>query len=149
GVARVSDRGDVSPGLGALGRGLASSPDQAARRDRPLTGRWRKNVEPSPGLLMKSTVPPCASRIFRGEDRPIPVPGIRSRTARARENGRKIRSFSSGEIPKPWSETAMVAHSDCEVRVTSIVPPPGLNLTALLRRLFTACDSRVGSPLTG
>ena len=55
----------------------------------------------------------------------------------------------SGRMPAPVSLTTIRAVPSIEARLTSILPPRGVNLMALLSRLLTTCCKRVGSPCTG
>ena len=59
-----------------------------------------------------------------------------------------MRGSRSGLMPTPLSLTRSRASPPSTPVQTRMVPPAGVNLSALLTRLVTTCSSRVASPVT-
>src|SRR5436190_5799763 len=70
----------------------------------PASGRWIRNVAPSPGVLATEIVPPCSLTIPYVLDKPRPVPFPTSLVVK---NGSKIRRSSPDGIPCPVSTNAI------------------------------------------
>src|SRR6185436_15729635 len=137
--------GDVVGHHGALGPRLQQSACRQAQQQGRETGfhaataRLRLALRGSvtrkwPPLVSVTTLmrPPCASVNSRAMARPRPVPSTRPLAcAWPRKNESKIDSRSSGGTPGPVSTTSMIASPPLAPAHTAIVPPPGVNLTAL------------------
>src|SRR5205807_5933578 len=67
------------------------------------SGRWMRNVAPSPGGLTTEIVPPCSLTIPYVMDRPRPVPFPTSLVVK---NGSKILCSRPGGMPGPESANA-------------------------------------------
>src|SRR4051812_2652917 len=80
-------------------------------------GSERMNSEPSPGALRTSSRPWCACAIWRAMYRPSPRPATCAAPS-VRSNCSKMRSWSTGAMPMPWSRTDTNASSPSSRRPT-------------------------------
>ena len=109
---------------------------EGLRHGSQLTGRVKKNVDPSTGLESAQMRPPERSTMRRQIVSPIPDPGCSSRCKRV--NGSKIVSEYSAGNPTPLSRTAIVAQRSSTVAgkmCTCAFVSGILYLIALLMRL--------------
>jgi len=89
-------------------------------------------------VLSARIAPPCISTSCFTSARPIPSPPCeRCRLSRTCVKRSKTRGSISERIPTPLSATAMRTSSRSSRAERMIVPPPGVYLAALLRRLLT------------
>ncbi len=98
---------------------------------------------PPPSARANVTSPPACCTVRATIDRPSPEPGS-ARALGERQKRSKTWGSSSAGMPGPWSRTVRTPSA----RRTSIVPPRGLNFTALSRTLTTARSSAEGSART-
>src|SRR6266540_2143982 len=101
-----------------------------------LLGIRTLNVLPTPGSLVKLSLPPSSSTNRWQMCRPSPVPSRwRLWPESTCSNARKIRGWSSGGMPMPVSATSMRTMSSSGGRTVSATAPRSVNLIALLARL--------------
>src|SRR5437588_3047630 len=115
------------------------------------TGLRGKVTRKCPPLVSLTTLirPPCASTNSRAMARPRPVPSMRPLAfARPRKNESKIDSRSSRGTPGPVSITSTMASRAAARVSTLMVPPLGVNFTALPSRLSMIERSFSGSAST-
>src|ERR1022692_208741 len=133
--------GPISPPPASSG---AASSDWA----RPA-GMVKLSRAPLFGSLSTQMRPPCSStkRLLMASPRPVPslMPLV---VAPAWWNASKTASCSSMGIPRPVSLTETVRRPRRSVASTQILPPSGVNLTALLSRLNKICLNRMRSAKT-
>ena len=122
-----------------LGAGSPRSSGVVGGRD-PF-GRRRVNVEPVPGVLWALIWPPWDSAIWRAMDSPRPAPPS-EREGSALWKRSKTRGNWSSEIPTPVSETASATPPSYSSTLTVTLPPLGVYLTALSRRMEATCSTR-------
>ncbi len=122
----------------------------ATRVGAAMAGRRTVNSLPCPGPpLAAMAVPPCSSARRRTRVKPIPrPPRARSSGASPWTKSSNTRSVRSADMPTPVSRIEKTASSRSCVTLTQMVPPPGVNFTALPTRLATICSRRVGSAWT-
>ena len=103
--------------------------------------RRRCALRPRPGASRRGAAPARAR--CRGRPARAGADSAPARTARRRASG------IPAAMPMPLSRTAIVAHRrPRRRRCSSIRPPSGVYLAALLSRLPITCASRTASPLT-
>src|SRR5262249_14814746 len=115
-----------------------------------IIGNRIVNVDPRPTSLSTVISPPIISqnRLLIASPRPVP-PYLRVVDASACENSWNSLPICSGVMPMPVSATAIVIQSrpfSCPCRASTVMVPRSVNLFALLRRLSSACRSRIWSP---
>src|SRR5262245_12412368 len=126
--------------IGLVVRHVVTSSAEALTAAGSANGRPTVNVVPTPALLLKEIVPPCASTIAFVIERPRPVPWM-FLAVEARKKRSNSRWASSSGMPTPVSLTSSCAVSPDEATVTKTSPPSGVNLTAFESRLSTTCVS--------
>jgi hypothetical protein len=90
-------------------------------------GSCSLTVEPSPGLLSTSILPPWASAIWRAIESPRPAPPA-ARDGSARWKRSNMSGNWSSGIPTPVSETSSSAQPSLSLAVTVTLPPSGVYL---------------------
>src|SRR3954469_11596430 len=112
-----------------------------------VAGSVTVNVDPCPGPALSAvTWPPCMSIIRLTIESPRPVelsPAVG--LAESRWNRPNSRPRSSGDRPAPWSVMRMTVLLSPWLTSTVILPPIGLYLMALLKRLSIASRIRSAS----
>src|SRR5437660_846283 len=112
-----------------------------------LEGRVKRNVEPSPGVEVAESLPPCASTRPRLIHRPRPEPV--GRVSARRKNLVNIRGRSDAGIPSPLSltDTATMSGSSGEVHTSPLMRMPlgSAYLAAFSTRLVSTCSTLSGS----
>src|SRR2546426_249731 len=113
----------------------------------PASGRWMRNVAPSPGVLATEIVPPCSLTIPYAMDKPRPVPFPTSLVVK---NGSKIRRSSPDGIPCPVSTNAIstaAGPTEAEMRI-ALRGESTTASRAFANRLMNTCSSWMGLPTT-
>src|SRR5436190_1207703 len=113
----------------------------------PASGRWIRNVAPSPGVLATEIVPPCSLTIPYVLDKPRPVPFPTSLVVK---NGSKIRRSSPDGIPCPVSTNAIsTAAEPTEAEMRIVLRSESATASrAFVNRLMNTCSSWMGLPTT-
>src|SRR5213079_1818011 len=113
----------------------------------PASGRWIRNVAPSPGVLATEIVPPCSLTIPYVMDRPRPVPFPTSLVVK---NGSKILCSRPGGIPGPESANATstaAGPTELEMRI-ALRGESATASRAFVNRLMNTCSSWMGLAMT-
>ena len=123
-------------GTGAGCAGDSASPGPPARgAPEAAIGMLTENVEPLPGALTTSMVPPCssASRLEMASPRPVPWCFL-TMVLSPCTNGWNSRAISASSMPGPWSRTQKrTAEPESSAPISTTVCS-ALNFTALERR---------------
>ena len=102
-----------------------------------MQGSVTVKVVPSPGRLVNSILPPCASTVRCAVESPSPVP-----CALVVKYGMKMRFWFSGAMPTPVSDTLTTTLPSRVSASRRKVPPSGIAWIALMIRLVnTRCRS--------
>ena len=138
---RSRRRAGSSPGLPSAVAAADRLPSGARS-----TGSVTRKRLPRPGVLSSESEPPRSLTRRSTIERPRPKPST-PRAERRRTNSAKIRSRSSGAMPRPVSRTEKVSCPSA-TSTRSVTEPRSVNFSALDTRLSAICRMRKASPTT-
>src|SRR3569833_2626137 len=107
-------------------------------------GRWQRTRVPPPSRLSISTQPSCSSRKRLTSARPRPAPARAPARLLAEKRSNTL-AITSGGRPGPLSATAICTSSATIFADSTMLPPRGVYLKALDKRLNTTCRRRRAS----